>query len=448
MRVRFLWLALPAYFAAASFASVDDLILPEELMPALQPILRDAVRQSPRMVSRAFDVEIAEQARIAARAGLLPSLGGSASIIESQDRRADLVGALDVSKTYYSYAVNQPLFHWGALWNNARSAEISKAMAERNFSQAYRLLAQELRQKYLNLTVHKMLVARARRNLAHTIRERDLAEERLRNRQISELQAHPLRIAAEQAEITRDRTEFDYQIALDSFARLAGIPSFQEDQIPDSIPIVQMPMGPLQQALASFLSLAELPTAEAVNARDQIRIEDINYRNQKTRLRPKFNFVVGVSQDEQSYTINIAQKYRIQSFYAGVSVGWTLFDGFAAQAGQRSALARRRQLQNDYVQMKDRLSEQAQVQVRQLEFAARTMSIADRNLEGAYGLVQTRQDEFKRGIGTETEIAIADLALFDARIAAYNQRIDYLIRVGDFLGTLAQDPVVSNLSIK
>ena len=66
--------------------AANDLVLPEKIFPQLDEILKTAVQQSPRMLNRALDLEIAENNRIAARSSLLPTLSASYSYYKSQDR--------------------------------------------------------------------------------------------------------------------------------------------------------------------------------------------------------------------------------------------------------------------------------------------------------------------------------------------------------------------------
>lgn len=437
---------VPAFAAVVCVGSVDTLPLPERIAPGLNPILMQAVQQSPRMLNRALDLEIAENNRISSRAGLLPSVGGYVRLTETRDKRADLPGTLEVTKTYYDVSISQPLFHWGERRNSARIGEISKLIAERDYHDAYRQLAQELRDKYLGLVVRKTALARARRFQIHAERELKLGEERLAKKVISEVQIHPIRLAAEQGQIRLEQAEFDFAMDKRSFARLAGLEEIRDDQIPDEVPEVRHDAAAVSRLLAGFLGQRDLPTIEAANLRDEIEIENLNVRNQGTRLRPKFNLIVGVNQDEQAYTLNTAQKYRVDSFYAGFNVSWTIFDGFAAQAGKRNALARLRQKENNYTDMADRLGRRAQTQAKHLDFAARHMAISDRALASGYGAVTTRREDFARGIASESDIALAEIALFDARISAYSQRIDFLLKVGDFLGTVMEDPALANVS--
>ena len=71
-------------------------------------------------------------------------------------------------------------------------------------------------------------------------------------------------------------------------------------------------------------------------------------------------------------TINVAQKYKVNSYFGGISVNWSIFDGLAAGAAERNALARRRQVENDYRSLTEQLAQQAQTQVKQINFSARS----------------------------------------------------------------------------
>jgi outer membrane protein TolC len=431
--------------AADVDADVRELALPEELFPQLDTILTTAIRQSPRMLNRALDLEIAESTRIQARSNLLPSIGGYASYYESRDTRADLPGRLDVTKIAYNFALNQPVFYWGEKRNYATIGKIQESIAKGQYRDGYRLLAQTLRTDYLKLIVQKRAVQRASLFLEHSKRQLAQEEVRLAKKAISEYQISAFRLAVEQAQLSSERIQFDFEMAKASFARLSGSPLLTNEAIPDQIPATPYRPAAFEHLLADFLSQGELPSIEAATMRKQIENERLSYLSIKTRLRPKFNFVVGVSQDEQSYTINVAQKYRVNSQYAGLSANWSIFDSFAAQAAVRASLARRRQMDNDYKELNARLQQTAQIQVRQLDFSARGMSLSDRAFEAAGHTLKAKQEEFQRGVTADADVSIARIMLADAEITAFNGRLDFLARTGDFLALVALDPVVANL---
>jgi len=446
---RFL-LVLPLLAAEvlAADPAVSGLMLPEKALPQLDAILQSAVQQSPIMLNRALDLEIAENNRIQARAGLLPSVGGYANYIESRDTRADLAGRLDVTKVAYNFSITQPLYHWGERRNSAKISEIQADIVKGQYKDGYRALAQTLRNDYMRLIVQKLTVKRGAAYVEHTKNQLAKEEVRLAQKVISEFQIFAVRLAAEQAQLIYDRGQFDFEMAKVSFARLSGRPVMSDDAIPDLIPAVGYEAGTFDRLLAGFLDQKELPAIEAVTMRKQMQSAGLGLANQKTRLRPKFNAVLGMSQDEQSYTINIAQKYRVNSIFAGFSANWTIFDGFAAQAAVRNDLARLRQMQNDYKGLTERVAQQAQTQVKLVNFAARNMAITDRALGASEGSLKTKQEDFRRGISSEDDISAARITVYDAQINACNGRSEFLYRTGDFLGTIVEDPVLANVTDK
>lgn len=443
-----LFLFLGVVVGCHADATVDSLVLPERALPALEPILQAAAEQSPRMLARSLDLEIAENGRIAARSGLLPHFGGSYRFYETRDDRADLSNPTRAQKSYYDVSITQPLFHWGERMNNARVAELQKAIAQGNYREAYRGLMQDLRQRYLGLIALKQQVVRSSAVVAYSLQQVKLGEERLAKKVISETEMYPLRVNAETNQITLERVEFEFAAAKRTFARLTGQPELRDDQIPDTIPTLSYNASAIERLLAAFLAQKEPPAPEAVVARHQLQIAELNYKNEKTRLRPKFNLVLGANQDEQTYTLNAAQKYRVNSLYAGISVNWTMFDGFYSQSMRRNALARLRQTEIELDDVYHRVGQQAQNQAKQLNFAARTMAIHDRALVSAEGNLRTKTGEFERGAVSESDVTLARLAMLESRIYALNARVDFLFRVTDLLGTLTEDPILSRLPVK
>ncbi|MFO1449168.1 MAG: TolC family protein [Opitutaceae bacterium] len=428
--------------------AADSLSTPEQFYPQLDGILKKAVAQSPRMISRAIDLDMAENDRVAAQAGLLPSVGGSYSYNLSQDKRGDLPDRSNVTKIYYNFSVTQPIYHWGERRNNARMGDIRKLMAESNYTEAYRLFAQEVRSLYLRLIISKLRADKAAFQNEYSAKQLARSEERLAKKVISEAQMFGFRMEAERSQIGAERARFDLENDKSSFARLTGQPMLADSEIPDVIPAISTQDSAIQGMLSGFLSQKDAPTPEALNYRNSLEIEKLSLANQKTRLKPKFNLVVGVSQDEQSYSLNVAQKYSVNSRYAGISVNWTIFDGFAARSAVRTSLSKLRMMENDYRVLTDRLAQQAQTQAKMAGFYARYASINDRYLDSGEGNVKSKKEEFTRGVIAEEDVSVAQLGLYDAKINAYSSRADYYNQVTEFLGTVVQDPVLSNLSVK
>ncbi len=448
MKVRFFLavLSLSSGGLWAASPAVDELPLVEKIYPQLDPILKRAVQQSPRMISSNLTLEIAENGTAAARAGMLPYMNAYGRFLKTKDDREGETETLDTQKTFYDISITQPIFYWGERKNSARIGKINELIAQGNLREAYHSLAMEIRSSYVGLIFKKIYVARSKFNLEFSQQQLRIAEDKLAKKIISDLQISGYRLGAEQAELGYDRATFDYETAKRSFGRLTGEAAPTDEQIPDNMPALIYPAAAFDQLLAAYLAEKDPVTTEAANARYQLEQEKLNLAINKTRLLPKFNLTTGLSQDEQRYTLN-TPPYRVESLYFGVGVNWTLFDGLSSRAAVRSSLARTRQIENDYHQLVDRLTTQAQTAVKFINFSARSMSISDRALTGAEGMLKTRQDEFKRGDMAEADVSVAELGVYDAKLNALNGRMDYLYKVGDFLGQIVEDPALKNLTL-
>jgi outer membrane protein TolC len=450
MKKQRLFAALPLLLAGlwATVSAADNITTPEQLFPQLDGILKQAVAQSPGMISRAIDLEMAEDARISARAGILPSIGGYYSYYEAQDDRADLNGRFSVTKVAYNFSLNQPLYHWGERRNNARMGEIRQSISQGQYRDGYRKLAQEVRSQYFRLIISKVRAQKAVFYAEFTARQLQQGELRLAKKVVSEAQMFSIRMENERAQISVERTNFDFENDKITFSRLTGLPLLRDDEIPASIPAAATQDQAVQQVLSGFLAQKDPPSTEAETFRKSLEIEQLNLANTKTRLRPKFNAVIGISQDEQSYSVNVAQKYQVNSYYGGISLNWSIFDGFSTGAAVRSSLNRVRQMQQDYRSLTERLAQQAQTQARLAGFYARYASINDRYLISGEGNLRSKKEEFARGVISEEDVSGAQLGLFDSQINAYSSRADYYNQLCEFLGTVMEDPVLGNLAAK
>lgn len=422
--------------------------LPETVFPTLDQVLQQALSKSPRMVLRELDLRIARGDLLQAKSGLYPSVGGFYSQMETQDKREDLPGqTLDTSKTYYNVSLTQPVFHWGERRNNAKLGEIRASIARKQYGEAYRQLALEIRSAYLNLIGTKAHLASARFSRALADEALKSGEVRVAGGAIAEGEIFPLRIAAEQAALAVETHESNLIYAKQHYAVLTGLPEPADDEIPDSIPLLEHVRSDMDDMLASFLGQAEPMTPSTEIMRRQIDIEKLNYANTRKRLLPKLNFTVGLSQDEQSYTLNLAQKYGLQSKYVALQVNWSIFDGFATRGAVASALARRRQAEENFRQSIDNLQYQAQSAARNVKLAYRQMAINDRLLDSSLQFLNFRRDRFKEGAASEADVNNAQAGYNSALVSATGARQNYLMKVAEFVSMIARDPVMQHVQL-
>jgi outer membrane protein TolC len=250
--------SLTGKFLAAATAA-EGFVLAENVLPQLEPVLTEAVRQSPTMLNRALDLEIAENNRIQARAGLLPSLGGYASYMKSRDTRADLSGRLEVTKVAYNFSIAQPVFFWGERRNLFKISEIQASIAKGQYQDGYRALAHILRNDYMRLIILKVIMERGAAWADFTKNQLSKEETRLAQKVISEVQIFPVRLAAEQGQLIYERAQFDFEMAKLSFARLSGRAPLADNEIPDAIPSLTYDVATYDRLLAVELRAGRQP---------------------------------------------------------------------------------------------------------------------------------------------------------------------------------------------
>lgn len=429
----------------AQTTDVAQIPLPETYFPQLKSILEAAVKESPRMITRQLEEVIAEQSRITARAGLLPSAGGYLNYYPlERDRRADLPFATDTQRLNYNVSINQPLFYWGARKNGNLIGQIQQKIAERTTEEAYRLLVQEIRSSYLQLVIKKVMLARSRLSLSIAKDRLSLAQSNYDKKVISEADMFSPRLNNDQAQLALDRVETDFDDSKRTFSKLIGH-TITDAQIGDELPVVPAYPDKLRALYNQRVAANDVDSYTLRNLRSQIEIEKLNYKITAVRLLPTTNVVVGSSQDQQSYTTNIAAKYRLTTAYVGLSVGWNIFDGFSTHAAKTISLTRQRENQQTYDDATANLRDALKGQITQLEYSARAMEIAERILTSSQSGFQKKQDDLKRGLASEADVNAVQLTYYDAQVGALNQRFDYLVRTGDFLSTLMEDPALANL---
>lgn len=424
--------------------------LPETYFPTLKRLLDTAVAQSPRMLSRNAEEAVAEGSRLIARSGQLPAAAGSLSYNPWQrDVRVGVAEPLTSDRLLYGASVTQPVYHWGVLKNNTRIGELQLKIAQNQTADAYRVLVQEIRGQFLQLIIRKASCARSRFYLNIVTDRQKVAQSKLAANVIAPSEMFMVNLVVDQASLAVDRAQDDYDSLRRVVGKLCGTEAIKDEDIPDSIPEVSAPSSEVLQAkLSVFTGQKEPHTFAVENLRFQSEIEQMNYHNAKVRLRPRLSAVAGISQDQQSYTANVGQKYGVQSTYVGIQISWSIFDGKATKGMKAISLARRREIERSIEVASDDLKEEARSELRQIGYSARSLEISNRLVASSKGGVAGRKADIKRGLVSEAELNPTLFDFYGTQIDAFTARADLLMKVATFLSTIQEDPALANLTRK
>lgn len=448
--------AAPSRALAAESPALDSsIVLPEDIFPALKPILRDAALQAPRALSANLEYIAAQEMLISNRARLLPTVAGNGTYSVTRDERLDNpdLSGQAATKLSYSASMSQPVFHWGALRDQYNAGKINIKIAEKNYAEAYRLLVLEIRASYLRMVVSKAALGRAKAVQKMAESEVRLAQSKLDRGAISPAEMFTPRLRLEEATLDSQIAAEDYRFTKTTFERLAAIQPLAEEDVPALVPNLPYSETVISAQLTQFLGSGAAEENPRV-AVQQYRLEQekLNYHILATNLRPKFNLVTGVSQDEtlsdssQPDSTGKIPRIKTRSFYAGLNVGWTLFDGFSTKAQKRVSLVRQRQFSTLVEDGIREVMEQARNQAKLVDFAAKRTSFSEARLANIDRLVAYKQEDVKRGYTSQADADNVALARDEILIATMRERIAYFNRLTEFLSTIGRDPALANLS--
>ncbi|HYD82721.1 MAG TPA: TolC family protein, partial [Opitutus sp.] len=263
--------------------------------------------------------------------------------------------------------------------------------------------------------------------------------------EISEADLYSPTVNFDRTQLDLERVIEDYEWSKKTFAKLYGGEPLRDEQIPEAIPDVALEFDGFNAMLGEFAQEKEQRSFGLQNLQRDIEIEKLNLDIASTRLKPKVNLLVGTSQDEQSYTRNIGDKYGVTAYYVGVRLEWSIFDGFATKAIKSNSVIRRRQLEHAYRETSASLLDNARVKLKQLEFTARSLAIDRKGLELNEENLERVRDNVARGLSAPSELRRAEYNHAGALINTYNARADFLVRTSDFLATILVDPAIAQL---
>jgi outer membrane protein TolC len=380
-----------------------------------------------------------------AKASRLPSAGGWANYLRTEDDRNEVGGARPASKLGYYFSIRQPLYYWGNIQRGVRNAEIQTLIDQGNTRAAYMTLAGDIRKYYMELIIQRQALAKHRFHAE--IREKELEETREKRAQNlnSEADLYAALLAHERAQLDLMEWEdrFDYGIKV--YSRLTGRPPLTEDQVPLEFPPAPGDQTERLVAMATRFLAVEMPENTNIQiAKKQIEISENNLENTKTNLRPRFDLIAGISQDEQDFALS-TDKYQYRSIFGGISLNWNIFDGFATKARVKSELARLRASEARLVLEQQELLDDVERLGREIKRKGMAVHINERELQSARNHLEYTRGRAERGEASEAEVNAAVLNLEERLGYSLFSRFDYWNKVSQFLGLIEADPVLNRV---
>jgi outer membrane protein TolC len=253
----------------------------------------------------------------------------------------------------------------------------------------------------------------------------------------------------EEASLSMERTAEDLANSLRYFQRQTGLTRLSDDRLPAEIPVIAFEPATATTMLHQFLGQGWENNLSIQINRRWLRYSELNYKQAKYRLYPMFGLAASVSQSNSTNaSLNSVSQVSVLSQYVGLSMNWSIFDGFATRGAKITALATRRFYERQLQTVTDQLMDQAMSQERQVGFSYRAMNLAQARTGLSATAVRAIQDDAQRGVASKAAVEVAIGAHYQSELALANQRADFLSRWSEFVSTLGRDPILQQLPAK
>lgn len=421
--------------------------VPEKQFPVLAEILRDALQQSPSMVSKNLELAQAEARLIMSESQRWPRLSGSAREVAEAVSVSSGGNAYNTGTGFfYNLSLNQPLYHWGAISADVKIAELQLKMRQKDYAEAYRQLVSSLRAQFLNLILQKKVLRS--REFSLDLAEKKFAVDLQKNKSgaVSAGQIHAAELALAETRLTTARTARDFRQAKRVFLKLAGIAELPDERIPDTLERPVSSLEGIQALTASGMAIPERPQSQSY--RMQVQQKELEYKIARVRNLPNLDFQASTGLDNQINTsAHTATQTATYRHNVGVVLNWNIFDGFYVRGAKRNALAGKRQAERQLQIFLESQEENQRAMVEQMELAGQAEDLAERRRMDAANSFEYLKGEAAAGRVPEATISQAQAGSMNAEIAAFASRIELYARWSDLLGLLWIDPMLKNVPI-
>jgi outer membrane protein TolC len=420
--------------------------LPEDYIPALKPLLQAAVERSPNTIAASITVAQQEAGKISASAALWPSVFMSGNYQSSTVSTTNSATS-KTSGPNVNVGINQPIFQWGAFSNAAKVGDLALKIAERQYAEAYRLLAVSIREQYMGLVSKKVLLRNALFNLKLSQESMAAQQARFDAGSSSQAELGNFRMTVEQAQLDADRSAEDFAYTKRVFTRLVGIEDLDDDSIPLMVPHPKYSKPMADAILAGFVGDGIESTFQNQVYQLTLKQWDLNYSIANVMLLPKFGASATYAYNNYVQAgSGFVQQVALQEETYAVTATWSIFDGFANRGAKLSARESKRyyeRLRKTYV---DSTIDSITYLRHQIDFSARSMSIAEVHNALIGAEVKRLGDDLGLGYASEASIDSGRLNLYSTEYLMAYARTDYLNRWTEFISQTGIDPAIENIS--
>lgn len=306
--------------------------------------------------------------------------------------------------------VSYPLYTGGRTGGLLEAARGESASAEGQLEAARNDLVLETRRAYWSLVTAGETVRVLSENL--TAFEAHLTDARNRERfgLAARNEVLAVEVERDRARLSRIRAETSSRLARANLARLLGVPSGDAIEPVEALVPAATPPEDADGLVAG--ALQNRPELAALKAR--VAAAEARARVEKSAILPQVNLAGGylVAHPNPRYLPPVPEWN--DNWELGVSLGWSVFDGGKASAGEARARFQAEAARAELADVEERIGLEVSSALLDVENARAEVDLSARALEAARESRRVAAERYRQGVILSSELLDAEVALLRA----------------------------------
>ena len=425
----FLFGYIKAYFCLLGLSAfeVPNEERPEIYFPDLAQCLKNLDTDSPVIISKEFDLQIAQANERVARSeqGFKIGVNAYGQSIHEDRPNEDFYHRYRVLNQIY---IKKPIFHWGALQAEEEISLLNKRLAKYNLERRKRSLCGELRAMYLELIVLNYRTQLSNEQLKIAQQNIKSAEERLNVGLVIPMLLEEAQAEKIKRRILLSEIEITLQRKTSQFVSLSGFSSPLNLAIPEKF--WQFCLNH-QPNTAFPILVAAINSEELESLNSKILIEDQRVIISDAELKPKINLTSAYFQDQVD-SIESGRNLDRNNFLIGLEANWAIWDSQKSIAQKKAALARKSKFLHSVKTKTRELREYLDSMIKELESLKERIVLGRKLITVAENRLEKSTMELKLKRISSQQHFLSIVALDTAKISNLEAICKYMVLLDQY----------------